>query len=98
MTVRNTGETSLRNCRVTINNGDFSQEQRAREQGNPEDRTVTVSILHPAESVEVPLSTFADYRNGSIFHGELAPWVAVACWDRDNGQWAFSNTELPIAQ
>jgi hypothetical protein len=95
LTVRNTGDSNLADCTVGITKPDAPLDFTPLGQGNWLDKNqVTIAVLHPGESIEIPLSTFLAYRDRSIFSGQHAPFASVSCWENKTHQ-AFSSVDLP---
>ena len=43
--------------------------------------TTGMAVLRPGESMDIPLSTFGAYRDGSLFGGPSSPWAYAVCRD-----------------
>jgi hypothetical protein len=76
LTVRNTGDTDLVDCEVSI-----APLPLVFDGSDP--NVIKIAVLHTAESIDIPLSTFPAYRDGSIFrHAQVSPFAAINCHER----------------
>ena len=91
VTVRNTGDSNLADCKVAINSSIRLPDATPMSREWYEQNEVTIAVLHPRENIDIPLSTFAAYRDRSIFAGQYLPWASIRC-----GVWAYSSVNLPV--
>ena len=84
LTLRNTGDTDLVDCSVIVTYGQSETVDR------PDRNEVKVAVLHHAESIDIPLSTFQAYRDrtASPVVAGFSPLAQVTCYERN--AWAFT--------
>ncbi len=41
--------------------------------------TTEMAVFRPGERLDIPLSTFGGYRDGSLFSGPATPWAYIVC-------------------